>query len=226
MLKEYKARISATYKNADTEEWLDIRFNRPIGYLWALFFKKLRVTPNVVTILSIIIGVAAGWMFHYQDIFHNIAGVLLLMWANFYDSADGQLARMTGKKTRWGRMLDGFAGDLWFFAIYLAIVFRLWNEFIPFTHVHWNFLILLLAVSPACSATQSSASSPTITATFTCFSRLARTTASLTIRASSAFCSTQRQRKETFGGVPFCTSTATTHIRRNLSHPTCKTCLT
>ena len=146
MLKEYKARICATYKNADTEEWLDIRFNRPIGYLWALLFKKLKVTPNVVTILSIIIGVAAGWMFHYQDIFHNIAGVLLLMWANFYDSADGQLARMTGKKTRWGRMLDGFAGDLWFFAIYLAIVIRLWNELIPFTNVHWNFLILLLAV--------------------------------------------------------------------------------
>ena len=112
MLKEYRARISATYKNADTEEWIDIRFTRPIGYLWALFFKKLHVVPNVVTILSIIIGIAAGWMFYYQDIYHNIAGVLLLMWANFYDSADGQLARMTGNKTRWGRMLDGFAGDL------------------------------------------------------------------------------------------------------------------
>ena len=146
MLKEYRARISATYKNADTEEWIDIRFTRPIGYLWALFFKKLHVVPNVVTILSIIIGIAAGWMFYYQDIYHNIAGVLLLMWANFYDSADGQLARMTGKKTRWGRMLDGFAGDLWFFAIYLAIVLRLWNEFIPFTHVHWKFLILFLAI--------------------------------------------------------------------------------
>ena len=146
MLKEYRARISATYKNADTEEWIDIRFTRPIGYLWALFFKKLHVVPNVVTILSIIIGIAAGWMFYYQDIYHNIAGVLLLMWANFYDSADGQLARMTGKKTRWGRMLDGFAGDLWFIAIYLAIVLRLWNEFIPFTHVHWKFLILFLAI--------------------------------------------------------------------------------
>lgn len=145
MLQNYKAHISATYKNADTEEWLDIHFTRPIGYLWALLFKKLGVVPNVVTVLSIIIGVAAGWMFYYPDLVHNIIGVLLLMWANFYDSADGQLARMTGKKTRWGRMLDGFAGDVWFVAIYLAIVLRLWAQNIPFTSFHWGLFILILA---------------------------------------------------------------------------------
>lgn len=48
---------------------------------------------------------------------HTLIGIFLLMWANHYDSCDGQLARLTGKKTRWGRMLDGFAGDLWFFTI-------------------------------------------------------------------------------------------------------------
>ena len=61
------------------------------------------------------------------------------MWANFYDSCDGQLARMTGKKTLWGRMLDGFAGDIWFFTIYIAIVARLWNQNIPFTNFHWGW---------------------------------------------------------------------------------------
>lgn len=146
MVNKYKAKISETFKNADTEEWIDVHFTRPIGYLWALLFKKLGVVPNAVTILSIIIGVAAGWMFYYTDLVHNIIGVLLLMWANFYDSADGQLARMTGKTTRWGRILDGFAGDVWFFAIYLAIVLRLWNEYVPFSHIHWGLLGLILAI--------------------------------------------------------------------------------
>ena len=94
-------------KSRDTEETLDIWFNRPIGYLWTLFFMKLNVHPNVVTILSIILGMAAGYMFYFPDMPHTVCGILLLMWANFYDSADGQLARLTGKKTRWGRMLDG-----------------------------------------------------------------------------------------------------------------------
>jgi hypothetical protein len=132
-----KQGIEASLKSRDTEETLDIWFNRPIGYLWTLFFMKLNVHPNVVTILSIILGMAAGYMFYFPDMSHTVCGILLLMWANFYDSADGQLARLTGKKTRWGRMLDGFAGDIWFFCIYLAICLRLTPQ--------WGIWIWLVA---------------------------------------------------------------------------------
>lgn len=84
-------------------------------------------------------------MFYYPDMTHTIIGILLLIWANLYDSADGQLARMTGKKTRWGRILDGFAGDVWFFTIYAAICLRLQGNYIPGTTVKWGFWIWLLA---------------------------------------------------------------------------------
>ena len=77
-----KKGIEASFKSMDTEEFLDIYFNRPIGYAWALFFKKLKVHPNVVTILSIILGVGAGVMFYYPDMKHTVIGILLLMWAN------------------------------------------------------------------------------------------------------------------------------------------------
>ena len=33
-----KKGIEASFKSMDTEEFLDIYFNRPIGYAWALFF--------------------------------------------------------------------------------------------------------------------------------------------------------------------------------------------
>jgi len=137
--------VASTFKSSDTEEWLDKVFTRPIGYRWALFFNRFNVHPNVVTILSIIIGAIAGVMYAYSDLLHNIIGVLLLMWANFYDSCDGQMARMTGKKTKAGRILDGFAGDVWFFVIYLAIVIRLFNRNIPFTDVHWGWYGFALA---------------------------------------------------------------------------------
>lgn len=123
----------------DTEEWFDIHFYRPIGFKWALFFHKIGVTPNQITIAAIFIGVAAGICFYFTNIWINLAGVLLLVWANSYDSADGQLARMTGQKSELGRILDGACGDFWFIAIYLAIVFRLWPE--------WSFWILLLALA-------------------------------------------------------------------------------
>ena len=51
--------------------------------MWALFFKHLHVHPNVVTILSMVIGIMAGVMFYYTDPVHNIIGVLLLIGEEF-----------------------------------------------------------------------------------------------------------------------------------------------
>ena len=128
--------LQDTLKSQDTEEWLDLIFYRPLGYRWALFFKKINVTPNTVTIISIVLGVASGILFYFNDLWLNIIGMVLLVWANTYDSADGQLARMTGQYSRVGRMLDGVAGDIWFISIYSAILMRLVPE--------WGYQIWIL----------------------------------------------------------------------------------
>lgn len=135
--KDQKPDITSTLKSLDTEEFIDIHFYRPIGYRWALFFNKFGVSPNSITIASIFIGIAAGICFYYQNLIINVVGMVLLIWANSYDSADGQLARMTGKKTPLGRILDGFSGDLWFISIYAAICLRLTPD--------WGICIWILA---------------------------------------------------------------------------------
>ena len=138
--------LQASFKSNDTEEWLDKHFTRPVGLVFALLWNRLGVHPNVITILSIFLGIGAGWMFHYTDIPHNVWGIVLLMFANFCDSTDGQMARLTGKKTLIGRMLDGFSGDIWFFAIYVAIAWRLTPENIPFTTVKWGLWSWVLCI--------------------------------------------------------------------------------
>lgn len=103
----------ASLKSLDTEENIDLAFYRPIGYGWACLAKRLGIKPNAITIASIFLGVGAGIAFYFNNIWINVAGMLLLMWANSFDSADGQLARMTGQYSRIGRILDGLSGDLW-----------------------------------------------------------------------------------------------------------------
>ncbi len=137
--------LMASFKSEDTEEWLDVHFTRPIGLVFALFWKKPGVHPNAITILSIFLGVGAAWMFLHTDITHNVMGVILLMFANFCDSTDGQLARITGQKTLIGRMLDGFSGDVWFFAIYAAVCIRLMSQNIPGIDMKWGLAIWVLA---------------------------------------------------------------------------------
>ncbi len=149
-MTEQQHDVSSTFKSQDTEEWLDIVFTRPIGYRWALFFNHFDIHPNTVTVLSMILGAAAGVMFYFdadttQGVLLNLCGVLLLMWANFYDSADGQLARMTGKKTQLGRILDGASSDVWFIPIYFFISLRLFNKPIPLCPDHtWGLWIFVL----------------------------------------------------------------------------------
>ncbi len=120
--------IESTLKSLDTEEFIDIHFYRPIGYQWALFFNKLNISPNAITIAAIFIGLAAGVCYYFEDLRINLLGMILLVWANTYDSADGQLARMTGQKSQLGRILDGACGDVWFISIYAAICLRLTPE--------------------------------------------------------------------------------------------------
>lgn len=119
-----KSGYKDSLKSMDTEETFDLIFYRPIGYAWACLAKKLRIKPNAITIASIFLGIGAGVCFYFNDLWINLLGVLLLVWANSYDSADGQLARMTKQYSRLGRILDGLSGDFWFAAIYIAICLR------------------------------------------------------------------------------------------------------
>jgi len=136
---QQKISIESTLKSLDTEEFIDIHFYRPIGFRWALLFKKLNISPNTVTIAGIFIGIAAGICYYFPSLNINIIGMLLLIWANSYDSADGQLARMTGKKSKMGRMLDGLCGIIIFAVIYFALCFRI----TPL----WGIWIWLLALT-------------------------------------------------------------------------------
>ena len=122
-----KEEYQASLKSSDTEEWFDLHFHRPLGFLWAKFFAKLGVSPNAITIASIFMGVAGGIMLYFHQphlAWLNWVGMLLITWADTFDSADGQLARLTQQYSRMGRILDGVSGDFWFAAISFALVFR------------------------------------------------------------------------------------------------------
>lgn len=129
-------KVRTTMKSEDTEGNFELYVTRTPGYLWAQLFRVLHVHPIAVTLMSIVIGAASGWCFYHTDMEMTLLGIFLLVWANWYDCADGQLARMTGKKTLIGRILDGFAGDVWFFSIYFFICLRLTPD--------WGIAIWLL----------------------------------------------------------------------------------
>lgn len=153
MFEDLKKEYRSSLKSMDTEEHIDLAFYRPLGFAWAYLFMKLGVTPNAITIASIFLGVGAGVMFYFNNIWLNIIGIFLLIWANTYDSADGQLARMTGQYSPLGRILDGLSGDIWFATIYIAICLRE-DTFSPFFSSRPWLIWAIAACAGICHAKQ------------------------------------------------------------------------
>lgn len=131
--KEYEASL----KSIETENIVDRAFYRPIGFRIARALRGTGITPNMVTIISIFVGAAAGYMFYHEDLVYTLCGILVLVLANILDCVDGQLARLTGIKSAIGRILDGFAGDIWFASIYVGFALRLSHEY----GTYWFFAL-------------------------------------------------------------------------------------
>lgn len=153
MKQSQKEDYRRSLKSLDTEEGIDLAFYRPIGYRWAMLAARFGISPNAITIAAIFLGIGAGILFYFPDLWLNVAGMFLLVWANSFDSADGQLARLTKQYSRIGRILDGLCGDFWFAAIYIAIILRE-NAFSPFFSAHPWIMWMVAVLSGICHTKQ------------------------------------------------------------------------
>ena len=63
MFNELKNKYLATLKSSETEDWFDYRVIRPLCYFLAVFFAKLNIHPNAVTIASMFIGAGSSIFF-------------------------------------------------------------------------------------------------------------------------------------------------------------------
>jgi hypothetical protein len=116
--------VETTYKAREAEGWIDIHFYRKVGLQLAFLFRKLRMTPTMVTLLGGVFGVAAGHLYYYRDLRTNMIGMALHIVANLLDNADGQLARLTNKASRTGRVTDSVVDHVIFVNMYFHLAFR------------------------------------------------------------------------------------------------------
>src|SRR5437588_5258556 len=116
--------VEATYKAREVEGVFDLYFYRPIGFWLARFFAWLKMTPAAVSLLAGIFGVVAGHLYYYRHLGINVVGMMLHVCANTLDNADGQLARLTHRESREGRIIDSVADHLVFVSVYLHLTLR------------------------------------------------------------------------------------------------------
>jgi phosphatidylglycerophosphate synthase len=128
------------HKGAAVEEWLDLRFFRPIGIRIARALEPTEISADQVTLWSILIGLLAGHLFLYRDPSVNAIGFVIFIVSDIFDSADGQLARLRGTSTPLGRTLDGLGDHVRFVNLYVHLAIRF-----AMAGAHWPALLLCVA---------------------------------------------------------------------------------
>lgn len=138
-------------KPLSVEEPIDVWVHRPLAYMLARVLLPTPISPNLVTLFSILLGMGAGIEFTIEGSHHRrLAGALLFASA-VADCADGQLARMRGTSSRFGRMLDGVADLVVAVAAVSGAILLIWREH----HQPAWVGILALALSVATAVTGS-----------------------------------------------------------------------
>jgi len=67
------------------------------------FLLRLRCTPNLVTALAFVLGLCAGLLLYFRQ---DFPAVLVLWLSGLLDSGDGTMARLSGKSSMFGVVLD------------------------------------------------------------------------------------------------------------------------
>ena len=112
------------------------KYVNPIIELGAEFLLKLKLTPNNVTILALLLGVSTS-IFLYFDM--QIIAVTLLWVSGYLDAVDGAMARRSNSSSSFGTLLDIFSDRI----VEVSIVLVLGLKFVD---VRYNLIVLTVCI--------------------------------------------------------------------------------
>lgn len=112
------------------------KYVNPIIELGAKFLLRLKLTPNNVTILALLLGISTS-IFLYFDM--QIIAVTLLWVSGYLDAVDGAMARRSNSSSSFGTLLDIVSDRI----VEVSIVLVLGLKFVD---VRYNLIVLTVCI--------------------------------------------------------------------------------
>lgn len=119
-----------------------IRYVEPLSGL----FLKAGISPNMVTILSILAGITCAACYAFSAFF---IGSIFLFFSAVLDLIDGTVARKTGKETRFGAVFDWIADKYTDGMVIIGVgisTIPIVTRFFP-VPATWDYTIVAIAVT-------------------------------------------------------------------------------
>ena len=106
----------------ELEDWLNHRIYHPLAWRLATLLARTPVTPNMVSVAGGLLVVAAGVAYSRPGWpLPALIGMLLHMGWHVVDGADGDLARITGRASPIGEIVDGICDYASHTVLYLIL---------------------------------------------------------------------------------------------------------
>lgn len=86
--------------------------NRHISILVSKRLVSTGVTPNQISILTFLLGIAGAWSVAQGGYFWSLLGAFLFQWNSILDGCDGELARVRYQHSKLGQWLDTVFDDV------------------------------------------------------------------------------------------------------------------
>jgi len=111
----------------DTDGPVSKILNRPISLRISKLLLKTGITPNQISVLSFVIGLAGASFFFIGEYFYLILGGILVHIHSIVDGCDGEVARLKLRQTKYGGWLDSVLDRYVDAAIILGLIFGYWS---------------------------------------------------------------------------------------------------
>ena len=122
------------------------RMNRRISVPISRQLIKLPITPNMVSLFTLGVGIAAGAFFALGGYWHTLTGAVLSVWASILDGCDGEVARLKLLESEFGCWLETVCDYLYYLFIFAGMAIGLMRTSDQRMYFAWGILLLFGAV--------------------------------------------------------------------------------
>src|SRR5574341_1014101 len=136
---------------AELDGVVDRYFNRRLPASLTPLFLRTGLSPNAITVLSMVIGLVAAASFGVGSYAAGVMGALLFQLSAIVDCCDGEVARLTQRQARFGEQLDIAADNVVHMAVFAGVAWGAYRAQVSGTS--WLPLLLGAAavIGNACS---------------------------------------------------------------------------
>ena len=151
--KEYNKQIFKDYKRSIKHEVFDetlaLYILRPIAFIFVKLLYPTSITPNQVSLMTVIVGIMSGYFFSRGDVVSFVIAGSLYFLSLVLDCVDGMIARLKNNGTPVGRIIDGLSDYIVGILVYIGMGIGFGKGLIDIKYLPFNYwwFIVIAAIS-------------------------------------------------------------------------------